>query len=182
MTPAPTLHTKRLTLRGPERGDLAYFTDMVVHSRRMKALGENGTATDAWRGFLSGIGHWNWHGYGFFTLTDTATGVPLGRVGILNHEGWPEPELAYHVFDGSEGKSIAFEGACAVREWAGTTLGFSPLVSIINPGNARSRALAERLGATLEKKGSHDGDAAVFYRHLTHDDPKARAQYAEVAA
>ena len=141
-----------------------------------------GHAHDAARGFLCGIGHWQWHGYGFFIVTDRVTGQALGRVGILNHEGWPEPELAYHLYDGAEGKSIAYEAACAVRQWAGTDLNMGPLVSIIDPDNTRSRALAARLGATVERMGTHEDEAAVFYRHLGHDDPKAQAQWSQVAA
>ena len=175
MTPAPTLTTKRLTLRGPQAQDLDPFTDLVVNSPRMKALDEAGTASDAWRGFVAGIGHWQMLGYGFFTIVETATGTPVGRCGILGHVGWPEPELAYHMFDNGEARGMAFEAAVAVRHWAGETLGFSPLVSIIHPDNTRSRSLAERLGAVVEKTGEHDGHPAVFYRHLRHHDPAALA-------
>ncbi len=180
MTPAPTLHTKRLTLRGPEKSDLAPFTDWLVNSDRLEHLGGNVDANKAWGGMISGIGHWQWHGYGFFTAVETATNTPMGRAGILNHLQWPEPELAYHLFDNGEGKGYAYEAAVAVRHWAGQVKGLGPLISIISPANTRSIALAERLGAVPEKETTHDGAPAIYYRHLAHDAPAALAQWEAV--
>ena len=77
MTPAPTLTTARLELRGPQKRDLAAFTAWVTRSERMAAVGGAGTTRDAWLGFIAGIGHWQWHGYGFFTVTDRKSGVAV---------------------------------------------------------------------------------------------------------
>ena len=178
MTPAPTLSTARLVLRGPEKRDLAVFTAWATRSVRMETVGGAVSERDAWRGFLAGIGHWNWHGYGFFTVTEKKSGVAAGRVGILNHVDWPQPELAWHMFDGFEGRSYAFEAACAVREWAGQTLGLEPLISLIAPGNTRSLALATRLGATEERRDVIDDEKVIVMRHLRHNDPRATAQAA----
>ncbi|WP_341366905.1 GNAT family N-acetyltransferase [Yoonia sp. BS5-3] len=182
MTPAPTLTTARLVLRGPQKSDMAAFTAWVTRSDRMEAVGGKGSERDAWRGFLAGIGHWQWHGYGFFTVTERATGVAAGRVGIINHIEWPQPELAWHMFDGFEGKSYAFEAACAVREWAGRTLGLEPLISLIAPENFRSIRLASRLGAMEERRDVVDGEKVIFFRHLPYNDKRAMAQAAEAIA
>ena len=178
MTPAPTLSTARLVLRGPEKRDLAAFTAWATRSARMESVGGKVSERDAWRGFLAGIGHWNWHGYGFFTVVEKVSGLATGRVGILHHIEWPQPELAWHMFDGFEGKSYAFEAACAVREWAGQTLGLEPLISLIAPTNTRSLALATRLGASEERRDVIDGDNVIVMRHLAHDNPRATAQAA----
>lgn len=182
MTPAPTLTTARLELRGPQKRDLAAFTAWVTRSARMEAVGGNGTERDAWRGFIAGIGHWQWHGYGFFTVTERKTGMAAGRVGIINHIEWPQPELAWHMFDGFEGKSYAFEAACAVREWAGRSLGLQPLISLIAPDNLRSLRLASRLGAMEERRDVVDDEKVIIFRHLAHDDPRATRQAAEAIA
>lgn len=178
MTPAPTLTTARLTLRGPQKRDLAAFTAMVTGSARMDVVGGKGTEDDAWRGFIAGIGHWQWHGYGFFTVIERATGFAAGRVGIINHINWPQPEMAWHMFDGFEGKSLAFEAACAVRDWAGRTLGLEPLISLIAPHNTRSMALAARLGAMEERRDIVDDENVIVFRHLAYDNPRAEAQAA----
>lgn len=178
LTNAPVLVTKNLTVRGPQKSDLPAFTAFML-SDRMDALGWAGTEGEAWRGFIGGIGHWQWHGYGFFVLEDTVTGQPIGRVGILNHIEWPEPELAWHMFDGFEGKSLCFEAAVAVREWAGS-IGLSPLISMIATTNTRSLALAKRLGATEKSRMTHDGSPTIVMRHMGFDSDFARAQLAEV--
>ncbi|MEM9788339.1 MAG: GNAT family N-acetyltransferase [Pseudomonadota bacterium] len=182
MTPAPTLTTARLELRGPQKRDLAAFTAWITRSERMDAVGGKGSERDAWRGFIAGIGHWHWHGYGFFTVTERRTGVATGRVGIINHIEWPQPELAWHMFDGFEGKSFAFEAACAVREWAGQSLGLQPLISLIAPNNHRSLRLASRLGAMEERRDVVDSEKVIIFRHLAHDDKRAVRQAAEAIA
>lgn len=182
MTPAPTLTTARLVLRGPEKRDLAPFTAWITRSERMAAVGGKGTERDAWRGFIAGIGHWQWHGYGFFTVTERATGIAAGRVGVINHIEWPQPELAWHMFDGFEGKSYAFEAACAVREWAGRSLGLEPLISLIAQDNLRSMHLASRLGAMEDRRDVVDGEKVIFFRHLAYNDPRAMAQAAGAIA
>ncbi len=181
LTNAPTLITNHLTVRGPQKSDLAAYTDFVTNSDRMITIGDNRSENDAWRSFLGSVGHWQWHGYGFFILEDTASGQPAGRVGILNHVDWPEPELAWHMFDGFEGKSLCFEAAIAVRAWAGS-LGLSPLISMIAATNTRSLALAKRLGATEKSRMTHSGEPTIVMRHLAHDHPTARAQLAEVTS
>lgn len=180
LTNAPILVTKHLTLRGPQKSDLPAFTDWVTTSERMGLIGGNGTENAAWRGFIAGIGHWQWHGYGFFTIEDTASGLPIGRVGILNHIDWPQPELAWHMFDGYEGKSLGYEAAVAVRAWAGS-IGLPTLVSLIAPTNTRSLALAKRLGATEKSRLTHCDEETISMLHLAHDHPTAQAQAAEIS-
>lgn len=180
LTNAPTIKTKNLVLRGPQKSDLAPFTNWAATSDRLEHLGGNTDADGAWRGFIAGIGHWQWHGYGFFIVTTANEDTALGRIGVLNHSDWPEPELAYHLFDGAEGRNIAYESAIAVRHWAGATLGLGPLISMIHPKNTRSITLAKRLGATQESQISHDGEPALVYRHLAHTNPMAVAQFEEV--
>lgn len=166
LTPAPTFTTARLTIRGPEKRDLAAFTHWLGTSSRLTHVGGTVDAAAAWRGFIAGVGHWHWHGFGFFTLEETATGTAMGRIGILHHADWPEPELAWHMFDHGEGHGFATEAAPVIRDWAQGTLGLGPLISMIAPENTRSRALAERLGATVERLAEiHKGEPVLIYRH-----------------
>ncbi|MGB7321095.1 MAG: GNAT family N-acetyltransferase, partial [Albidovulum sp.] len=143
---APTLQTERLTLRGPEARDYepiaAFFADDV----RSRGFGGPQNRNEAWRWFASMIGHWVLHGYSFWIL-DTRAGETVGMVGIWGPEGWPEPELGWVMFENGESKGYAYEAALAVRAHAYQNLGFTTLSSNIFPGNTRSIALAERMGA-----------------------------------
>ena len=80
--------------------------------------------------------------------------MPLGVVGLLYPEDWPEPEIAWSMFGDGEGRGYAYEAALAARRYAYETVGFDTIMSLISPTNERSLALARRLGAT------HDGDYA----------------------
>ncbi|MEP2641714.1 GNAT family N-acetyltransferase [Roseobacter sp.] len=167
LTSAPTLETERLTLRGPQEDDLPEFTHFVTRSPRMQAQGETGSPEQAWFGFLIAIGHWQWHGFGFFTLVERQGSRPVGRVGLLKHSNWPEVELAWHLFDGAEGNGYATEAGQAVRNWAYRAHGFDQLVSYIGCGNHRSQAVAKRLGARTDgTRAVHEPDAEIWV-HLS---------------
>lgn len=150
LTAAPRLETQNLILRGPERAD-AEAMIAFLQSPRAEGFGAIPERSEAWRWFAMNVGHWHWHGYGYFTIEDRASGKPAGICGIWNPEGWPEPEVGWVVFEGFEGRGVAYEAAVAARRWAYEGLGMTTLTSNILADNLRSKALATRLGATYER-------------------------------
>lgn len=151
LTHCPTITTARLTLRGPQTQDFDPIADFYADETRSKGFGGPLPRNEAWRWWASMIGHWHLRGYGFWTVTDTDTAEIYGIVGLWNPDGWPEPELGWVMFDAAEGKGIAYEAATAIRDYAYKTLGWATLSSNIIPGNTRSIALAERMGAVHER-------------------------------
>jgi len=149
---APRFETERLILRGPELRDAEPLIDFLMDEVRSEGFGGYTKRDDAWRWYALNIGHWHIHGYGYLSIEDKETGNPAGITGIWNPEGWPEPELGWVVFEGYEGKGIAYEAALAARAWAYSDLGFATMTSNIVPSNTRSIALAKRLGATFERE------------------------------
>ena len=159
----PTLTTPRLALREPREADFAAML-AFSESPRAKLIGGAIGRRWIWRGLLANIGHWAIRDYGFYSIK-THTGDFIGRIGVIFHDEWPEPELAWSLFDGFEGKGYAAEAACAARADYHTRVSPAPLISMIDVGNTRSEALALRLGATREKTESDpEGDFHV-YRH-----------------
>ncbi len=170
LTSAPILETERLTLRGPLQSDLPEYTRFMTSSPAMRAQGETVSKEQAWFGFLIGVGHWQWHGFGFFTLVEHGQSHPIGRVGLLKHSNWPDVELAWHLFEGAEGKGYATEAGLAVRRWAYQSHGFNQLVSYIDYRNHPSQAVTKRLGAQRNgMRAEHEPDAEVWV-HLTEPD------------
>ena len=166
LTHAPTLETERLILRGPEKADAEAMIAFLMDPDRSAGFGGYTDRSDSWRWFTLNVGHWHWHGYGYFVIEDKATGTPAGISGIWNPEGWPEPEVGWVVFDGFEGKGIAYEAACRARQWAYDDLGFTTLTSNIVPGNTRSIRLAERMGAVYERTYENPNMGEdMLYRH-----------------
>ncbi|SIS84282.1 Protein N-acetyltransferase, RimJ/RimL family [Roseivivax lentus] len=150
LTNAPVLHSDRLILRGPEKSDAEPVIAFLRDPARSAGFGHIPLRGDAWRWFTMNVGHWHWHGYGYFVI-ETTDGETAGISGIWNPETWPEPELGWVVFDGFEGRGIAYEAAARARRWAYEELGFTTLTSNIVPSNDRSKALARRLGAVYER-------------------------------
>ena len=163
LTNAPVLTTDRLVLRGPERGDLSAFTRFMTTAPSLAAQGEQVSAEQAWFGFLAGVGHWHWHGFGLFVLTTHGNNDAIGRVGLLNHSNWPCVELAWHLFEGAEGFGFATEAARAVQSWAHEAHGLSQLHSFIDCNNQKSQAVARRLGASTDgTRAPHEPEAEIW--------------------
>lgn len=169
----PRLETERLILRLPTEADFEAVTTFMSSERSHFVGGPGSDRFAMWRAFLAVLGHWALRGYGFFTLEHKESGAIVGRVGVVFHEMWPEPELGWQLFDGFEGHGYATEAALAVRDWAWREKGMGPLISLIAPDNTRSIALAERLGAHWESDidllGTHGG----IYRHPTPEEAAA---------
>ena len=163
--PIPTLHTERLTLRAPGPEDFEPYAAFYA-SDRAAMVGGPLERHEAWRGLAGLIGHWTLRGYGRWSVRDRATGEPLGTVGLHFPEGWPEPEVGWIVYEAAEGRGIAHEAALAARAHAYGTLGWRTAISTIDPRNARSIALAERMGARRDGAFEHPKHGTVpIWRH-----------------
>ena len=165
----PVLETERLILRAPVLADYPAIEAFICSERASYVLAEPGTPRVAWRVLAHMTGMWALRGFGLFVFCDKATGDPLGTAGPWYPMGWPEKEIGWSVWSAeAEGKGCAHEAASAARAHAFDVLGWTTAVSYIDPENARSIALAERLGCVLdtEAQGPDDGGPPVLvYRH-----------------
>jgi len=155
----PELRTARLVLRGPEARDYELFAAYAT-SDRSRFTGGPMTRELAWRAFCHITGHWVNRGYGPFVVAlpeAGGTGRGIGSVGPFYPEGWQEPEIAWTMWDGAaEGQGYAQEAALAARGFAYGTLGWTTAISMIDPANTRSRALALRLGCREDGTFVHE--------------------------
>ena len=162
------IETERLKLRLYTYDDLDAVGRMVGKADVMKFIG--GTLTkriDAWGFIARTLGHWMLRGYGLYAVTEKSTGALVGRVGLLNPETWPDIEIAWTIDDTFQGKGYATEAAKAAGCAGFGQLKAKRLISLINPNNAPSIRVAERLGATREGLTDFFGpDEKVYvYRH-----------------
>ena len=173
MTAIPSLFTERLTLRAPRLGDFEAMAGFLA-SGRARYVGGPYIRRDAWRALAAMIGHWDLRGHGMWALEETATGTYLGNVGLHDPEGWIAPEIGWWIVsDTQEGRGFAREGAHAARRYAYEVVGWPAAYSVIHPDNARSIALAERLGAVPDRKQEiAPGELRIVYRHPA---PEAQA-------
>ncbi|NJM83813.1 MAG: GNAT family N-acetyltransferase [Tabrizicola sp.] len=159
----PTLTTDRLTLREPREAD---FATMLAFSKSPRAsfVGGNIGRKWVWRSHLANMGHWALRGYGFYSV-DTKAGEFVGRIGVIYHDEWPEPELAWSLYDGFEGHGYAAEAALAAKADYHARVSSAPLISMIDVPNTRSEAVTLRLGAVREKTETHPEGDFHIYRH-----------------
>jgi len=150
----PTLQTERLCLRAPRTDDFDTYA-AFRGSDRAKTVGGPYTRAQAFEQLCSIIGHWHLRGFGRWMVADRETDAPLGIVGLYFPEDWPEPELAWSVFAEAEGRGIAYEAAQAARQYAYGTLGWTTAISLVDPKNTRSVALARRMGCAEGETYDH---------------------------
>lgn len=175
MTPClantPVLETERLTLRAPRIEDYPVWEAFYL-SERSRHIGAwpDPTVGRAWRAFAHVAGMWALRGFGLFVMCEKgAEDRPLGQVGPWVPQDWPENEIGWSVWlPEAEGKGFAAEAARVTRGFAYQVLGWKTAVSYIDHDNARSIALAERLGATPDPDATtipgYEGKVRV-YRH-----------------
>ena len=165
MTTIPTLTTERLTLRAPRLSDFDAYAEFRA-SARARFVGGPDDRIKAWGQFIGLAGQWMIRGFGRWIVADRATDAPLGVVGLLYPVGWPEPEIAWSMFAAGEGRGLAHEAALAARRHAYDTAGWSTAISLIDPTNARSVALARRLGCQPDGEYRHAVFGAMqIWRH-----------------
>lgn len=169
LTNAPQLETERLILRLPQLSDFDAYAAFMA-SERASFVGGPLERDMSWRNLGHMVGHWVLRGYGLFVITDKLDGRPLGMAGMLNPEGWPEPELGWSLWEvSSEGKGIAREAVEAARAYAYGTLGWTTAISLIAPDNLASAGLARRLGAAPERAWELRGKPVNIWRHPSAD-------------
>ncbi|MEJ8475352.1 GNAT family N-acetyltransferase [Roseibium algae] len=165
MTDVPVLRTGSFLLRPMTYDDWPAYAELMA-SDRAQFMGGPYKASGAWALFCHDVAQWALFGHGALMIEEQATGACLGQVGINHGPLFPEKELGWLVYPGAEGRGVAFEAAESFRDWAFSSLKLTTLVSYIDPGNTRSIALAERLGATLDSAAPRNDPRDLVYRHV----------------
>lgn len=173
----PVLVTGRLRLRAPRIGDFGAYAGILM-SDRAAGLGGPFDREGAWDDFCQAVAGWMLRGMGVWTIEARAgeahAGGELLGFGYLWQEyGDPEPEIGWILTEAAEGKGYAREAAEAIRAHGFGPLGLATVVSYVDPGNTRSAALAERLGAVRDPRA--EAALGAFVRVYRHNRPEGRA-------
>lgn len=161
----PHLETGRLLLRGLSPDDFEAYAAMYADPQVMRYL-EDGHPLDraaAWRSMAVHLGHWQLRGYGQWALVERATGQFVGRAGLWRPEGWPGLEVGWVLASPQWGRGLATEAARAAVDHAFGTLGVERVISLIDPDNAPSARVAERVGERYERTLEVQGRVAHLY-------------------
>jgi RimJ/RimL family protein N-acetyltransferase len=118
------------------------------------------------------LAHWRDHGFGWRPAVERESGTPVGFIS-LNYGGDDPPpglkpedfEIGWWIDPAHWGRGYATEGATAMRDHALSDLRAPGLVARIQPDNAASLKVAERIG--LERAGEtigRSGEPVVLLR------------------
>lgn len=162
---APTIETERLVLRAWRDEDLAAYARMCGDPEVMRYIGDGSALSreDAWRSMAMFTGHWALRGFGTWAVEVRDTGAMVGRVGLHRPAGWPGLEVGWALDRSVWGRGYATEGGRAALDHAWNQLGADRVISLIAPDNARSIAVAHRLGERFERTIDLNGrDVRVY--------------------
>lgn len=161
----PTLETERLTLRPFREADVAPFFELSQDPDVMRYVGDRRVPTlqEVWRGIAGWIGHWALRGYGQWAIEERSSGRLIGRAGIINPAEWPGAEVGYLLGRAWWGHGYATEAARAAMDWGFEQFDFSDLISLIDPDNTASIAVATRLGESLRGETDLLGNRVLIY-------------------
>lgn len=161
-----TLVTERLVLRRFATHDIAASAAFWA-SERSALMGGPWTADEHQRETEEVAAQWVKHGFGLFAVTLKGLDQAIGGIGPFYPDTHPEPELGWSLWDaGLEGKGIAFEAACAARDWFFATTSQTSAVSYTDPDNHRSHRLCRRMGAVVGEGAACPYPPPVrIYRH-----------------
>jgi RimJ/RimL family protein N-acetyltransferase len=161
----PTIETERLRLRAFREDDTEPLFALLSDPDVVRYIGDRKIPTrqECWRGIAGWLGHWALRGYGLWAVDERASGELIGRIGLINPVDWPGPEIAYTLGKAWWGRGYATEGARAAMDWAFTHRDFDELISLIDPANSGSIAVAARLGERLKSETDLWGNRVLIY-------------------
>jgi RimJ/RimL family protein N-acetyltransferase len=143
----PRLETARLLLREWRLEDFGPLAEIMADADVARYLsGAPLTRAEAWRSLAGCAGHWSLRGYGMWAVERKSDHALLGRVGLHYPEGWPGEEVGWTLGKPFWGNGYATEAARAAINYGFLTQPVSQLISVIDPDNLASQAVARRLG------------------------------------
>lgn len=151
--PAPRLETKRLILRETRADDFDACAALWADARVVRHIGGTpSTPGESWNRMLRFPGLWTLLGYGYWTLEEAASGRFCGQVGFadfkrdlsLDIDG--VPEAGWVLSPDIHGKGYATEAMTAALAWLDAHVEAPASCCLIDPDNAASIRVAEKLG------------------------------------
>lgn len=141
------IETERLILRPPQAEDFGGFCELMADEESARFIGGVQPREVVWRTLCVMSGAWTINGFSMFSVIEKETGRWIGRLGPWQPDGWPGTEVGWGLITSAQGRGLAMEGACAAMDYAVDVLGWTEIIHCIDPLNAPSIKLAERMGS-----------------------------------
>jgi RimJ/RimL family protein N-acetyltransferase len=169
------LETERLVLRRWQKDDRAAVIEIWADPDVWSAIGPGvmgmrfDTAYAVGR-FEHHLSHWEQHGFGLWLAQERTSGQVAGWVGAAHPTYVPDladaVEIGWTLRRRFWGQGLASEGAAAAVQTTFAHALLDEVISLINPANARSISVAERLGMSPARdiRRPDTGEVLRLYR------------------
>lgn len=155
------LQTNRLVLSRLSYDDSEFIFELVNEDSFKRFVGDKkvNSLGDAHDYLAKGpIGSYEQHGFGMFLVRDRENDEPLGICGLVKREQFEDPDVGFAFLRRHWARGYALEASKAVVEYGQSQLGLRRLIAIVDPANAASVRLIEKLDFIYERMVRMDGD------------------------
>ncbi len=162
----PTFHTPRLILRPRTMADFDACYAMDREPEMTRYIKGPWHDEAAHRAFLKDRIERDWPaGLGYWTMFSGETGDFLGWTLLIPLDGvGPDVEIGWRLPRAAWGKGYATEAAKPILAHAFESAGVARVIAEIDPRNAPSRNVAEKIGMRWTRDGAFsDGDPFCLY-------------------
>jgi len=143
------LETPRLSLREATLEDDAFILALLNAPGFVSGIGDRGVRSlDEARNYIETriLSSYRDHGFGMWVVTAKGQDQPAGLCGLVRRDVLPHVDLGYALLERQWGRGYAQEAAAAVLAHARGALGLATVAAIVNPDNAASRRVLEKIG------------------------------------
>jgi RimJ/RimL family protein N-acetyltransferase len=132
--------------------DAPFILELVNEPSFIQNIGDRGVRSlaDATKYIETGpIASYARNGFGLYLVALKESGESIGMCGLIKREALDDVDIGYAFLPKFWSKGYAVESALAVKEQA-HALGLERLVAIVDPANAGSIRVLEKIGLTFE--------------------------------
>jgi RimJ/RimL family protein N-acetyltransferase len=148
------IETERLTLREMSEADAAFVLELLNDADFKRNIADRGVRTpeDARRYIAERFAEsYRRHGFGLWLVETKETGAPAGICGLVKRDTLPGVDIGYAFLPSFRARGYAYESAAGVLRQARDVLGLRRLYAVVNPDNAGSIRVLEKLGMKFER-------------------------------
>lgn len=147
------LETERLLLRQVDFGDTEFIVELLNDPSFIQNIGDRGVrTTDNARKYLENgpLTSYVKNGFGLMAVVLKETGDVIGICGLIKRDALDDVDIGYALLPKYWSKGYAIESTQAVVVNA-KEMGLRRIVAIVDPKNAASINVLQKLGMTYEK-------------------------------
>jgi [ribosomal protein S5]-alanine N-acetyltransferase len=166
------LETERLILRQLTTNDAEFILELLNDPSFIRNIGDRNVRTieDACSYILNGpVTSYAKNGFGLYLVLLKETKEPMGMCGLIKRDGLVDVDIGYALLPKYWSRGYAVEAARATKEYAREVIGLKRIVAIVDPVNAGSIRVLEKIGLhyeTMVRLSADDIDLKLFGAEL----------------